>query len=108
MAPGYLGIQGIPLQSGRGLSDSDSMGSMPVVLINEQMARQHWPGGNPVGNRLKVGGEEITNEWLTIVGVVADTRLRSGPDESASPLVYVPFSQNTRRSMALVTRPRGD
>jgi putative ABC transport system permease protein len=78
-----------------------------VALINETAARRPWPGVDPVGRRLKLGGPEPENPWLTIVGVVADTR-RAGAERPAFAECYQPHWQAPASSMVLVLRGDGD
>ena len=64
---------GIRLVDGRFLDDRDGDGAPPVVVVNQTMARTFWPGQNALGHRIKPSGEK---EWRTVVGVVADVKLR--------------------------------
>ncbi len=95
ITPGYFDAMGIRLISGRTFTDLDgASGSLPVVVVNQAMARQCWPDENPIGKRFRFGEE---NPWMTIVGVVADTR-EWGIEEPAIPEAYAingasPFRQ---------------
>jgi predicted permease len=59
---------GIPLKSGRGFSDADRADTAPVVVIDENLARQYWPDQDAVGKHMRRGGDDTP--WSTIVGVV--------------------------------------
>src|SRR5206468_6371567 len=48
---GYFATLGIPIMSGRELTDADRSGTLPVVVINETAARTFWPGQSPVGRQ---------------------------------------------------------
>ena len=87
--PNYFGVMGQPVLRGRGLADSDDRSSPAVAVINEALAHRHWPGGGAVGDRISFEGPE--GPWVEIVGVVADTRHRSG--DEARPAVYTPYDQ---------------
>jgi predicted permease len=76
----YLEVMGIPLTRGRFLTPQDNEHSAPVVVIDDQFARQHFGNGDPVGRRLHIDLLDITPE---IVGVVGHVRQR-GLDESAT------------------------
>jgi hypothetical protein len=76
-----------------------------VAIINETAARTHWPGVDPVGKRFKFGDPEDDAPWLTVVGVVADTR-RAGVEYPAFTESYQPYSQDPR-SMTLLVRTAG-
>ncbi|MGC1616202.1 MAG: ABC transporter permease [Candidatus Acidiferrum sp.] len=87
---GYLETIGGTLQEGRLLEDRDIESSQPVVVINEFLAKRHWPGQDPVGKRLKLTGSK--EPWRTVVGVVKDIRER-GLLLDMKPAVYVPVNQ---------------
>jgi putative ABC transport system permease protein len=90
---GYLETIGGTLESGRLLEDRDIESGQPVVVINEFLAKRHWPGVDPVGKRLKLTGSK--EPWRTVVGVVKDIRER-GLLLDMKPAVYVPVNQVNR------------
>src|SRR5580693_353710 len=90
---GYLETIGGTLESGRLLEDRDIESGQPVVVINEFLAKRHWPGVDPVGKRLKLTGSK--EPWRTVVGVVKDIRER-GLLLDMKPAVYVPVNQVER------------
>jgi putative ABC transport system permease protein len=87
---GYLETIGGNLEAGRLLEDRDIESSQPVVVVNEFLAKRHWPGQDPVGKRLKLTGSK--EPWRTVVGVVKDIRER-GLLLDMKPAVYVPVNQ---------------
>ncbi|HXC68679.1 MAG TPA: ABC transporter permease [Pyrinomonadaceae bacterium] len=90
----YLKTMNIPLRQGRYFEKSDNEQSLPVAIINEQMARQYWPGENALGRRFKIGGPDSDRPWTTIVGIVADVR-QMGIDEPVKAEMYLPNRQIT-------------
>src|SRR5205085_566900 len=64
----YFAAMGIPLVKGRLFTEADREKSDPVVIVNDVMARLEWPGRDPIGDRVQLGGPETP--WRTIVGVV--------------------------------------
>jgi putative ABC transport system permease protein len=90
---GYLETIGGTLESGRLLEDRDIESSQPVVVVNEFLAKRHWPAEDPVGKRLKLSGAK--EPWRTVVGVVKDIRER-GLLLDMKPAVYVPVNQVDR------------
>jgi putative ABC transport system permease protein len=106
VTPEFFRTLGVKLVRGRLFTDGDRGGDR-VALINETAARRHWPGVDPVGRRLKLGGPEPENPWLTIVGVVADTR-RAGAERPVFAECYQPHWQAPASSMVLVLRGDGD
>jgi putative ABC transport system permease protein len=69
--PGYFETMAIPLVRGRGVDGSDRASSLPAVVVNERLAALLWPGEDPLGKRMRVGGDE---SWRTVVGVARDAR----------------------------------
>jgi ABC-type antimicrobial peptide transport system permease subunit len=96
----------IPLLRGRLLQDSDlAQGALPVVVINEEMARRFWPGQEAIGKRFKYGldpGSKLP--WKTVVGVVANMR-RQRLDEPAIPYMFQP---GINRQMDIAVRTMSD
>jgi putative ABC transport system permease protein len=90
---GYLETIGGNLLEGRLLEDRDVETGMPVVVINEFLAKRHWPGQDALGKRLKLTGSK--EPWRTVVGVVKDIRER-GLLLDMKPAVYVPVNQVER------------
>ena len=75
VAGDYFQTMGIPLLRGRFFDERDRPNSPPVAVINETLAQRYWPHENPVGKHLKGFDPRGANDdWLTVVGVVADTR----------------------------------
>jgi putative ABC transport system permease protein len=94
VSPDYLKALGVELKQGRHFTASDNAGAMPVAIVNETMARQYWPGENPVGKRFKNARPETEETWITIVGVVADIR-QMGIDAPVKAEMYLPHWQVT-------------
>ncbi len=86
----YFTTLGIPLLKGRSFSDADRNGASPVVVLSESAARHYWPNENPLGKRVRLGTK--SERWLTVVGIVPDTRYRSLRD--ARPSIYFPLLQS--------------
>jgi putative ABC transport system permease protein len=114
-SPGYMEALGIPLQSGRVFSDSDTETSQKVVIVDERLARKFWPGGNPVGRRMFRPGSsgDITKpapnqEWLTVIGVVGPTKMAGlvTADDRAG-TYYFPMAQAPFRTMTLAVKTAG-
>lgn len=105
--PDYFRTAGIPLRQGRPFAWSDKAGSPRVVIINEALARQHFPHQNPLGQRihLDVGSGKIDEGW-EIVGVVGDVR-QHGLGKEVRPCVYRPQSFSFMGSGNLLVRTAG-
>jgi putative ABC transport system permease protein len=87
---GYLETIGGTLVSGRMLEDRDVESAQPVVVVNEFLAKRHWPGQDAVGKRLRIG--DAKQPWKVVVGVVKDIRER-GLLLEMKPAVYLPVNQ---------------
>ncbi len=95
-SPGYFRTMGIPLKAGRYFRAQDRAAQGPVVVVSEAMARDTWPGQDPLGKRLALPGETRAGEptWRRVVGVVGDVRHRGLRDEARGEM-YLPFAQMT-------------
>ena len=101
--PGYFDAMGMPVLKGRGFASSDTETSLPVAIVDEQLAHMYSPDGDLVGKRIRIAG----GPWLTIVGVVPNVKNRR-LDEEPWPYIYRPFSQWVRRETMLVVRTSVD
>ena len=88
----YFHALGIPLLKGRVFDDRDTMDSPHVALISESLARQRWPGQDPLGKRIEFGNMDGDMRLLTIVGIVGDVHA-SSLEIPPSPTIYVSYSQ---------------
>jgi predicted permease len=92
VTPGYIETMGIPIVKGRGFEPSD-VGGAPVALINEALARRFYTDRDPIGQRLKPGGQQTP--WFTVVGVVKDVK-QGGVDQDAGTELYSLADQQPR------------
>jgi len=101
VTPGYLEALGLRLVAGRLLTEADAAARTPVAVINQTMARMHWPGQDPIGKRVNFEGvrpgRPLLEPWTEIVGVVADAR-QDRFHAPPRPEVFTPLAQ--RRSVA--------
>jgi putative ABC transport system permease protein len=91
----YFATVGIPLTRGRLFDDHDREKSEAVAIINETLARQAFPGTEPLGQRVRLGGAASQAVWRTIVGVVGDTRVSmyGSLGRQTRPMMYLPYRQ---------------
>jgi len=105
---GYFETMGIRLVAGRLLDARDGRPGMPeVALVNETFARRGWPGGDPVGHRLKFGALDDDLPWVTVVGIVSDVR-QFGLGEPTDDDIFLPYGQFPLPAMTLVVRGATD
>ena len=100
---GYFEAMGMTLLSGRVFDERDSSTGQPVAIIDETMARTFWPNEDAIGKRLKRGGRQSTQPWLTIVGVVRHVRYRTLEEPSRVQL-YMPHAQVPTTGMSLAIK----
>jgi putative ABC transport system permease protein len=84
----------LPIVRGRDITDSDNTTAPGVIIINQQAARQYWPGEDPLGKRVSFD-DDTTNPktWLTIIGIAKDAKQDSWTDK-ATPEAYLAAFQN--------------
>ena len=106
VAPGYFETMGIRVR-GRPFTNADRSDQPPVAIVSESVARRFWPSGDAIGKRI---GYPFRSPWMTIVGVVPDTRQDSLRDTTRLS-VYMPWEQRSRMSaieMWVLARTEGD
>lgn len=101
--PSYFQTMGIKLLSGREFTERDTEDAPGVIVINEALSKEYWPGESPIGKRIKIGGYNSDNSWLTIVGVAQDVR-QGGLDQKASGEFFRPYNQAAWPMMTIVVR----
>jgi predicted permease len=99
VSPGYFKTMRIPLLRGRDFTDAEHGG---VAIINETMARQYWPGQDPVGQRF-FDGEAKDGRSMEVIGVAKDTNTRY-VGLPAEPLLYAPLGQYSYPQHYLMVR----
>jgi predicted permease len=105
VSSGYMETLRTQLVSGRYFSDEEDASKPRVVLINEAMAKQYFPGENPVGRQ--IGFDETEKSRRLIVGVVKD--LQEGQlDAAPRGAMYVPFNQDPSTYLAVLVRTSQD
>jgi putative ABC transport system permease protein len=108
VSPGYLETMAIPLRRGRLLNEHDTANTPPVVLISESLAKSKFQDQDPIGQRLRLGGND--GPWSTIVGVVGDVK-QTSLTVSQTNAVYMTNAQwrlFADRAMWLVVRTHGE
>jgi len=101
--PGYFAAMGIPVLRGRALAWSDDASAPPVAVVNEAVARQFFPGENPVGRRISYTQPGEPPSWVTIVGVAGNEQ-QDSMAVAPRPEVFDPLMQNPTSEMTLVLR----
>ena len=103
ISPDYFKAIRQPLVAGRMFTDHDDAKATAVVIINQTMAKHHWPSEDPIGKRVRFNPQ---NGWLQIAGIVGDAK-EYGLDKKVDDEVYLPTTQNGAGGN-LVVRTLGD
>jgi putative ABC transport system permease protein len=103
-SPDYFRAMGVRLIQGRSFTEQDSAKAPRVIVIDEQVARQAWPGENPIGKRMRSGPQA---EWAEVIGVVAHVRHESLESDRRLQ-IYWNYHQRARDRVTLVIRTAGE
>ncbi len=85
--PGFFASLGIPIRSGRDVSEGDTPGTQYVAVVSASFARRYWPDADPIGRHFNLAFHD-----RMVVGVVGDIRVR-GLERTSEPQVYLPYRQ---------------
>jgi predicted permease len=91
----YFDVFKVPVLRGRNFTDRDNGSAPGVVIINEAMARQFWPNGDPLNDRIVIGpgmGPVFAEQPRQVIGVVGNTR-DGGLNQDPGPTMYIPVAQ---------------
>ena len=105
ITPGFFQAMGIPLLKGRYFTDQDRLGAPPVVVIDENLARQYWPHQDPIGRHL-TRGKRLG--WATIVGLVGHTMQSALVGDSGKGVCFYPLFQQPVSQAFLIVKTRTD
>ena len=105
VTPDYFRTFSIPLIRGRLFTAQDDREHAQVAIVNETAARRLWPGENPLGRKVHVGGPE--EPWRSIVGVVGDV-YQYGLDSRKTLQIYQPYFQNRVPELTVLVHSAGD
>lgn len=102
VGPDFFEVTGARLVSGRTFSRADHAGGARVVILNAEAARRFWPGQNPLGKLVRVGGDAYQ-----VTGIAADGRIGS-LHEPPAPALFLPFSRISWGEAIFIARTRTD
>jgi predicted permease len=106
VAADYFAAMEIPLVRGRFFSEEDTPSTPRVVVIDERMAEQLWPGQDPVGKRIRTGGFDVTPDtpWMTVIGVTGRVRQYNLDGIEPRIAMYHWHKQRPGRALNIVVR----
>ncbi|MBO0861662.1 MAG: ABC transporter permease [Chloracidobacterium sp.] len=105
--PNYFQTMGIQMLKGRAFTAQDSRDTPRVAIVNETFVKRYFPNEDPIGKRFTFGSGGPNARWITIVGVVRDTK-RQGLDQPVRIESWMPLAQMPAGSMDVVLRTKGD
>jgi predicted permease len=103
----YFGTLGIALVRGRVFTTRDRFKTQPVAIVDETLARQYWPGQDPIGQQINFGGNGADDPLRTIVGVVKHAKASSLESDTNEGFYYLPISQVAIESAFVAVRTAG-
>jgi putative ABC transport system permease protein len=98
----YFEAMGVRIVEGRAFTSADRDGAEEAAIVSEDVAARTWPGQSAIGKRLKMGGPDSHDAWLTVVGVAASTRYRELARPQAT--LYLPAAQFIDAAQTLAVR----
>jgi putative ABC transport system permease protein len=101
----YFRAMGVPLLKGRLFKEDDPDESKNRVIVNATFARQHWPGEDPIGRRVRISWTDRRED--EVIGVVGDMK-HAGLDVAARPTTFWPYQRFAYGSMTLAIRATGN
>jgi predicted permease len=104
ITPDYFKVMRIPIEGGRAFNDADTATSQAVAIINQTMARQLWPGQDPVGRRFSYKSQ--AGPMVTVVGIARDAKYQGILDPIQN-YFYVPQTQDYKSTHVLQVRGSG-
>jgi putative ABC transport system permease protein len=104
VTPGYFEAMNIPLKSGRYFSAADRQDTEPVLVIDENLARQYWPNQDAVGKHMKRGGDKTP--WSTVIGIVGHVKHSDLATEEEKGTYYFTMFQEAPPFAGIVARTR--
>jgi putative ABC transport system permease protein len=111
ISPDYFRVMSVPLKEGRFFDERDRAGSEPVAIVNEALVAKYFPNGDPIGRHIRqFEGVKEKRPWLRIVGVAGNEKRRADANEmiwTDTPVIYLPWRQNSQPSAVLLFRMPG-
>ena len=103
--PGFVKALGMTLLRGREFAATDGPAAPAVVIVDDRLAEQYWPGQDALGKRLSQQGAQ--GPFATVVGVVRHV-YRVGPAREGEPQIYFPFAQHVQTPLSYSVRTSVD
>ncbi len=108
VTPGWFPLFKVTPVEGRLINDGDIGGALNVVVVTRNFVRKHFDGASPLGRRIRFGGAESTQPWLTIVGVIPDVWYDGTDDTPRRTAVLTAVMQSDYRFLSVAVAAQGD
>jgi predicted permease len=105
--PGLFATFAVDVLQGRDFTIQDDHEAQPVIIVNQRFVERLFRGEDPLGRRIREGGAESEEPWLTIVGVVPNLEMSGFQPETDEAGYYVPLAQDDARFVSIAVRTRG-
>jgi putative ABC transport system permease protein len=92
VSPGYFTSMHISIVDGRGFNGGDTLNSIPVAIVSHRFVDRYFPDQGPLGHRIRMGGRDSHDPWVTIVGIAEEAEY-SLWDQALQPSVYLSTAQ---------------
>jgi predicted permease len=107
VTPGYFRLVGIPILAGRDFTVRDDTLTPLVVIVSSTTARRHWPAGDALGARIRLG-DVVKGPVAEIVGIVGDVRHLSLETPEHRPMIYFPVTRTGSSTMTMLLGTTGE
>jgi predicted permease len=103
VSPDYFSTLRVPLLTGRDFTPQDRQGTELVAIVDTVLARQYWPGRNPIGEHIGFD-DRVKGPWYTVIGMAAHARASSLESDTNEGFYYFDAAQAPQLSTAIVVR----
>jgi putative ABC transport system permease protein len=107
VSPEFFDTFNIRVLNGRGFGKEDNVDGRPAVIISQRLAQRYFHDRDPIQQEIKLGPPTSKEPWLTIVGVVGDIN-GFWFEAEPQPMIYLPYTQNPKRTTYLAVRSSDD
>ncbi len=110
ITPDFFDLLDVPIVAGRRFLPTDVLDNRLVTIVDQRFADLNWPGGDPLGQQVRLGRSDSENPWLTVVGVVRTFEMLQPLAFGANPPegMYVPIAQQPTLGLSVLIRAGGN
>jgi putative ABC transport system permease protein len=117
VSDGYFDAIGARLVAGRFFTERDNEAALRTIIVDDRLARRFWPNQNPIGRRMYRPSDDAADlatitdktQFMTVVGVVAEMKLRNLTDgDNLVGAYFIPLAQEPQGGLTFVLKSSGD